>query len=387
MGSHSGLGVENFLALSDAVYYDDVVGVSGTAWPIGTPGTPVGNATDAKAIAIARKLNTIVVRGSLTLNANMDGYNFRGSRPNWWGGTTDELDLGNQSVDGCSFTFLYVTGTQNGGAIDYLRKCTVGAVTGFSGYFDDCELQGITCAGYIGAKNCFGQGANFTLNYTGNFRGLKGKLNLLGLVSGNTINIWAQGADITIDSSCTGGFINIYGSATITDNNGGTNVTDYTLQAATARILNSMDFWSDVGEQDVVVTGTQGTVTAGLKSVVVAGLPAGATIERAIVMMKFRMVENTFAGVNKLDAAAALPMQLDDVANTGMLTCLDFGDNLFTFSEAAREGGDIIMGDIDVSARVDANDTYDFQWLNAKADQNNILFNDVQMGIRIWYSV
>ena len=151
-------------------------------------------------------------------------------------------------------------------------------------------------------------------------------------------------------------------------------------------IVFSMDFWSDVGEE-VAVTGAQTTVTAGLNNVVVADLPAGATIVRAIVMMKFRMVENTFAGVNKLDAAAALPMQLDDVANTGMLTCLDFADGLFTLADATREGGDVIIGDIDVAARVDGNDTYDFQWLNAKADQNNIQFNDVQMGIRIWYSV
>ena len=152
------------------------------------------------------------------------------------------------------------------------------------------------------------------------------------------------------------------------------------------RILNSMDFWSDVGEE-VVITGTQGTVTAGLSNVVVADLPSGATIVRAIVLMKFRMVENTYAGINKLDATAALPMQIDDAGNTGMLTCLDFGDDLFTLANTTREGGDIITGDIDVSARVDANDTYDFQWLNAKADQNNINFNDVQMGIRIWYSV
>ena len=158
------------------------------------------------------------------------------------------------------------------------------------------------------------------------------------------------------------------------------------LATSQGRQLFPMDFWSDVGEQ-VTVTGAQSTLTTGLNNVVVADLPAGATIVRAVAMMKFRMVENTYAGVNKLDAAAALPMQLDDVANTGMLTCIDFADDLFTLADSAREGGDVIIGDIDVSARVDGNDTYDFQWLNAKADQNNINFNDVQMGIRIWYSV
>ncbi len=156
--------------------------------------------------------------------------------------------------------------------------------------------------------------------------------------------------------------------------------------ARESRRLSSIDFWSDVGEE-VVVTGSQTTVTTGLNNVVVADLPSGMIVVRAIVMMKFRMVENTYAGVNKLDAASALPMQVDDSGNTGMLTCIDFADDLFTLESETREGGDVIIGDIDIAARVDGNDTYDFQWLNAKADQNNLQFNDVQMGIRIWYSL
>jgi len=156
--------------------------------------------------------------------------------------------------------------------------------------------------------------------------------------------------------------------------------------ASTARVLCSMDFWSDLVEE-VAVTGTQSTVAITGGNVVVADLPAGATITRAIAMMKFRMVENTYAGVNKLDAASALPMQVDDAGNTGWLTCIDFVDDAFTLAASTREGGDVIISDTDIAARIDANDTYDFQWLNAKADQNNIQFNDVQMGIRLWYSI
>ena len=158
------------------------------------------------------------------------------------------------------------------------------------------------------------------------------------------------------------------------------------LSTGQSRALYTIDYWSDLVEE-VAVTGTQSTVAITGGNVVVADLPSGATIVRAIVMMKFRMVENTYAGVNKLDAAAALPMQVDDAGNTGWLTCLDFVDDAFTLADSVREGGDVVIGDIDVTARVDGNDTYDFQWLNAKADQNNIQFNDVQMGLRVWYSV
>jgi len=158
------------------------------------------------------------------------------------------------------------------------------------------------------------------------------------------------------------------------------------LKSSRDRQLFSMDFWSDLVEE-IVVTGAQATPAIAGGNVVVADLPAGATIVRAIVMMKFRMVENTNVGANKLDAAAPLPMQVDDVANTGWLSCIDFVDDAFSLAASTREGGDVIIGDINVAARIDGNDTYDFQWLNAKADLANIQFNDVQMGIRIWYSV
>ncbi|GAJ00908.1 unnamed protein product, partial [marine sediment metagenome] len=93
------------------------------------------------------------------------------------------------------------------------------------------------------------------------------------------------------------------------------------------KMLFCMDFWSDLKEE-IVVTGAQTTPIP--PPVVVADLPDTATVVRAVVMFKFRMVENDYAGVNKLDAAAPLPIQVDDVANTGWLTAIDFVDDAFT---------------------------------------------------------
>jgi len=62
-------------------------------------------------------------------------------------------------------------------------------------------------------------------------------------------------------------------------------------------------------------------------------------------------------------------------------------DEQFKIAAETREGGDVLIGDINVADRVDGNDTYDFQWLNAKAHLANIQFNDIQMGIRIYYSI
>lgn len=45
------------------------------------------------------------------------------------------------------------------------------------------------------------------------------------------------------------------------------------------------------------------------------------------------------------------------------------------------------MGDHDIAVEVDENADYNFQWDEADADQISINFNDIQVGLRIWYSV
>ncbi|KKL16940.1 hypothetical protein LCGC14_2490530, partial [marine sediment metagenome] len=44
-------------------------------------------------------------------------------------------------------------------------------------------------------------------------------------------------------------------------------------------------------------------------------------------------------------------------------------------------------GDHDIAVEVVGNDTYNFKWQLADADQISINFNDIQVGLRIWYSV
>ncbi|MBA7569073.1 hypothetical protein ES708_10810 [subsurface metagenome] len=144
------------------------------------------------------------------------------------------------------------------------------------------------------------------------------------------------------------------------------------------RVLCSMDFWS-LPQEEVALTGAAGDKA--LPSVTVEDLPDGATIVRAIAMFKFRMVENhTYAGVNSLDGAQAI-----QVATS--VDAINFVDAQFTLAQDTREGGDVVIGVIDIAATVNANGAYAFHWDLAKALQTGINFNDVQMGIRIWYSV
>ena len=150
------------------------------------------------------------------------------------------------------------------------------------------------------------------------------------------------------------------------------------------KMLFSMDFWSDP-QEEIVMTGAQ--TTPGLPTVTIADLPATATIVRAIAMLKFRVVENTNAAENSLDKTVAQPIQVQSDAPGAWRDAINMVDEQFKIAGETREGGDVLIGSINIAVEVDENDGYEFQWLNAKAHLGNIQFNDVQTGLRIWYSV
>lgn len=154
------------------------------------------------------------------------------------------------------------------------------------------------------------------------------------------------------------------------------------VSAIEARSLFTMDFWS-LPEDAIDVD--DGATDIALPDVVVAGLPSGATIERAVAMFKFRMIEETSGGVNALDGAQEI--QVRDDSPSAWIDAINLIADQFTLAANAREGGDVCIGAIDISATVDGNDTYNFQWDEALADADDITFNDIQVGIRIWFSI
>ena len=155
------------------------------------------------------------------------------------------------------------------------------------------------------------------------------------------------------------------------------------------KMLFSMDFWSDP-QEEIAVPGIAATLVF-TPTVTVADLPATATIVRAIAMFKFRMVENTYEGVNALDGATVANtsqvIQVKETTAGAYIDAINFADNQFTLAASTREGGDVLIGSINIVAQVDGNGNYTFQWLLRKSDQDFINFNDCQVGLRIWYSI
>jgi hypothetical protein len=150
-----------------------------------------------------------------------------------------------------------------------------------------------------------------------------------------------------------------------------------------AATLFQMDFWSAY-QEELPITGAQ--VTQALPNVVVAGLPTGAVVVRATAFFKARIMENTNVAANKLLGAQNIEVQ--NAGAPGYATGIALIDDLFTIAAGPlREPGDVLMGNTDLAAVVTGNGTYNFRWTLAQADVANLNFNDVQVGIRVWYSV
>ncbi|MBA7468598.1 hypothetical protein ES707_03849 [subsurface metagenome] len=246
----------------DRIYFDEDTGIAGTAYPVGTPQTPSDVIADVITMCAARNLHKINVHGALTLGATMQHYCFFGSEHE---DVTDTLDLSDEDVDGSHIEGLIVTGGQGGANFLTLIRCIVNVVTTFNGRMHQCSFWSGTCSfkdgGYIDLVECESIYGAVTItvqaptrasikNWRGNLiltaqdggtcyvRGFKGTLEIDEMTAG-TLNVYANGADITINADCSGGTINIYGNATITDNSGATVVNDYTVQVALDKLAGS----------------------------------------------------------------------------------------------------------------------------------------------------
>ncbi len=155
------------------------------------------------------------------------------------------------------------------------------------------------------------------------------------------------------------------------------------LKTSRDRQLFTLDLWSTYTAQISLTTGA-GDKT--LQNITITNIPAGATVVRAIMMFKCRSIANTNALVNSLSGAQNI--QCQKAVGGAYITGIALAGGEFSVASSSTEGGDVLMGTSDVSAQVPANAAVmNFKWTNALAAQNNLNFNDIQIGLRIWYSV
>ena len=409
--------------LTDAVYLDVVDGNDGNS---GLPGHPV--LTFARAMVLMAANNTkklvLVGNGTVTINVAFD-YDLVGN---------GDYSIVVNTTDAVNFT--------NGLICRNLRNINTGALTIdgdllSSGYVENSGGGDITIEGSVNINGDPGAATGYLNNTGGNDVVIAGKLrcnyvtNTDGniyifsdcqsygslttttgdiLIGGNAHisgELSATTGDILIYGnlyvrhnttvSGAGGLLHVYGNANLTGAVGATNAAavitidgfGYILGAITAtgtityRIDEQppIDFWS-LPQEEVSIPAA--AADQALPDIVVT-LPNGARVTRAIVMFKYRIVDNINAGANAL--AGAQEIQIRDDTPSAWIDAINFVDNQFTLAASTRESGDVSIGLIDVSGTVDGSDTYNLQWDEAVADLASINFNDIQVGLRIWYTV
>jgi hypothetical protein len=158
------------------------------------------------------------------------------------------------------------------------------------------------------------------------------------------------------------------------------------LEAKLDKAKHCMTFLSVI--DDVIDLPAAATDTD-LPPVVISGLPAGFTLDKVLVFLIVRAIENTSSGGdNAIEGTQYIKIK----KSTGdwaidAINAIQLIDNMWTVKASTREFGDVIGGDDahDVKSEVDGNATYNLRFEDANVDLAVLRLNDVQVMIKVWY--
>jgi len=157
-------------------------------------------------------------------------------------------------------------------------------------------------------------------------------------------------------------------------------------------VTQQMVFWSDL-QATVTIGSTAADIS--FPDVVVSGIPADATIERAVLMLKYSKKEDTSGSDNAVNGTNKTIRIKKSTGSWGTddIVAIDIPDNTLLTSASSKEGGDIIEGDNDIKSVVDGDGTYNIMSEQTNrgdaivVDGNNLILRDVQVGIKIYFKV
>jgi len=158
------------------------------------------------------------------------------------------------------------------------------------------------------------------------------------------------------------------------------------LETKLDRAMHCMTFLSVI---DDVIDLPAAAADTNLPDVVISGIPAGATLDKVLVFLIVRAIENTNAGgANAIEGAQNIRIKKSTGAwGVDDVIAIPLTDNMWTVAASTREFGDVIGGDDahDVKSEVDGNATYNLRFEDANVDLNFLRLNDVQVLIKVWY--
>ncbi len=153
------------------------------------------------------------------------------------------------------------------------------------------------------------------------------------------------------------------------------------LLMKTRPTLSSIDLWSGFG----VITITTTAAALALPFIEVGGLPDGAVITRAVAMLKWRAIMETTDNPVSLQGNQEIQVEMS-VGGTWTDAIYLLNQQLAVVA-LCKEFGDVLIGSQDIKDQVPGNGEFiDFQWLNARVYDGEIELQDLQTGVRIWFT-
>lgn len=170
-----------------------------------------------------------------------------------------------------------------------------------------------------------------------------------------------------------------------------------TLIARTARLAPPKDQWSQLPIVALTIPAIAADIDFSDVTFPAGFLPAGAVVQSVYLMIKWRQTEDTSGGANAIDAAGkTIRVKKSGGAwGTDDQIGLTVADNQLATALNAKEGGDMIIGDNDLSGEVDDvdNETYNVRSENINAgegitvDTASLVLRDCYAGFRVYYTL
>ena len=224
---------------ADGVTIDTSGSNTGTAYPIGTPGQPVNNLSDAQTICSDRGFSKLFVRGNITLDSVADLTDFIVFGQNAQISTINVLASAN--VSNTEFQECTLTGELDGGSL--LRNGVAYNLNYLNGFLFQCMIQGtLTLGGGSDAHlfDCFSGTPGLStpiidLGGSGQplaLRGYSGGIKLINKSGPESVSLDFESGQAIIDETVTNGTIVVRGITTVADNSTGTAVVNTDSVAA-----------------------------------------------------------------------------------------------------------------------------------------------------------
>ncbi len=230
--SHNNPIAINSASFHGAVTIDVANGVAGTIYPTGTRRQPSNNLNDAKTIALVNGLNEFLIVGNLTIGAtdDIDGYSFVGENLI----SAVMILTAGCTTNKTSFREVIITGVVNGPV--YMERVGLQTLSNigsdnFPSMFFECVFRpGITAfkAGLVTPQtlhfiNCISALSPPILDFNGTnsvilFRKSAGSIVISNYTGGQTCVFEFNQGEITIDSSCTSGTVELGGIYKLNNN-------------------------------------------------------------------------------------------------------------------------------------------------------------------------